>query len=196
MSSKEYPRTLVLFDVDGTLTRSRMSITAEMEEFLLKLKEKVDIGLVGGSDIAKIAEQMTTIDCGCDSFTVNPEEQITKLINKYDYIFAENGLLAYHHGQQIGKQSIIDELGEERIQRFINFALGYLSRLKIPVKRGTFIEFRNGLINVSPIGRSCSRDERNNFYQYDQQHGIRSKMIDDFRKEFDGTDIEMDYVIG
>jgi len=34
--------------------------------------------------------------------------------------------------------------------------LAYLSKLDIPKKRGTFIEFRNGMINVSPIGRNCS----------------------------------------
>lgn len=193
---KEFPRTLVLFDVDGTLTRSRMAITLEMEQFLLKLKEKVDVGLVGGSDLAKIAEQMTSIDCGESFQSQDSDSQIAQLIKKYDYIFAENGLLAYHDGRLIGKQSILNELGEERVQRFINFALGYLSRLTIPKKRGNFIEFRNGLINVSPIGRSCSRDERNDFFAYDQKHGIREKMVNAFQQEFNGTDIEMDFVIG
>ena len=34
--------------------------------------------------------------------------------------------------------------------------------------RGTFIEFRNGMLNVSPIGRSCSQEERIEFYELDQ----------------------------
>ena len=34
--------------------------------------------------------------------------------------------------------------------------------------RGTFIEFRNGLINVCPIGRSCSQEERIQFNEYDK----------------------------
>jgi hypothetical protein len=33
----------------------------------------------------------------------------------------------------------------------------YISDLDIPVMRGTFIEFRNGMLNVSPIGRNCSQ---------------------------------------
>ena len=33
----------------------------------------------------------------------------------------------------------------------------YISELDIPVMRGTFIEFRNGMLNVSPIGRNCSQ---------------------------------------
>jgi phosphomannomutase len=33
--------------------------------------------------------------------------------------------------------------------------------------RGTFIEFRNGLINVSPVGRNCTKQERDLFFAYD-----------------------------
>ena len=35
-----------------------VSLTHEMFEFLLRLKQKVVIGLVGGSDLVKIEEQM------------------------------------------------------------------------------------------------------------------------------------------
>ncbi len=34
--------------------------------------------------------------------------------------------------------------------------------------RGTFIEFRMGMINVSPIGRNCSQEERVEFERYDK----------------------------
>lgn len=33
---------------------------------------------------------------------------------------------------------------------------------------GTFVEFRTGLINVSPIGRNCSQEERIAFNDYDK----------------------------
>ena len=36
-----------------------------------------------------------------------------------------------------------------------------------PYFRGTFIEFRKGLINVCPIGRSCTQAERDQFAAYD-----------------------------
>lgn len=39
---------------------------------------------------------------------------------------------------------------------------------KIIILRGTFIEFRSGMINVSPIGRSCSQAERDQFFEYDK----------------------------
>lgn len=34
--------------------------------------------------------------------------------------------------------------------------------------RGTFIEFRSGMLNVSPIGRNCSQEERDEFEKYDK----------------------------
>lgn len=36
---------------------------------------------------------------------------------------------------------------------------------------GTFIEFRNGMINISPIGRNCSQEERDNFEVFDKVCG-------------------------
>ena len=63
-------------------------------------------------------------------------------------------------------QSIKDFLGEDKLKQFINFCLKYLSELDIPIKRGTFIEYRTGMINVSPIGRNCSQSERDDFEKY------------------------------
>lgn len=81
------------------------------------------------------------------------------------------------------------------LQELINFALHYIADLDIPIKRwikpklsnstyvvyvieisdlssfysrGTFIEFRNGMLNVSPIGRNCSQEERDEFEKYDK----------------------------
>jgi hypothetical protein len=57
--------------------------------------------------------------------------------------------------------------------RFINFVLHYIADLDIPIKRGTFIEFRNGMLNVSPIGRNCSQEERDEFEVYDKTANVR-----------------------
>ncbi len=55
---KAQPRTLVLFDVDGTLTPARKEIGAEMRELLVALRERVVLGFVGGSDLCKQQEQL------------------------------------------------------------------------------------------------------------------------------------------
>uniref|UniRef100_A0A673UN90 Phosphomannomutase n=1 Tax=Suricata suricatta TaxID=37032 RepID=A0A673UN90_SURSU len=49
---------LCLFDVDGTLTAPRQKITKEMDSFLQNLRQKIRIGVVGGSDLEKVQEQL------------------------------------------------------------------------------------------------------------------------------------------
>jgi len=84
----------------------------------------------------------------------------------FDYCFAENGLTAYRLGKPLASNSFIQWIGEEKYQKLVNFILKYIANLDIPKKRGTFLEFRNGMINVSPIGRNASTDERNEFQEY------------------------------
>lgn len=50
--------------------------------------------------------------------------------------------------------------------------------------RGTFIEFRNGMINVSPVGRNASNAERAAFEKWDLETGCRKRMVATLRKEF------------
>lgn len=122
----------------------------------------------------------------------NNEDEI---IGKYDYFFAENGLVAFKGGKMIGKESIVEFLGELKLQMFINFALIYMGNLKLPKKRGTFVETRNGLINLCPVGRSCSQAEREEFAEYDKQHKVREKFIEALRSEFSG-DFGLSFAIG
>lgn len=172
MTSKE--STLVLFDVDGTLTESRLKIKPDMEEFLDKLSEKVTVGLVGGSDHHKILEQM-----GGDY-----------ALQKYTYIFSENGVIAHKDGKIFHEMSIAKHMGEDKLQDFINFALKYLSEIRLPVKRGVFIEFRKGMVNVCPVGRSCSQAERLQFAEIDAKEKIREKMVEAFEKQFAGSGLQ------
>ncbi len=72
--------------------------------------------------------------------------------------------------------------------------LRYVASLDIPVKRGTFLEFRTGMMNVSPIGRNCSQSERDEFERYDKIHGVRAAMVAALRAEF--PDIGFTYSVG
>ena len=53
---------------------------------------------------------------------------------------------------------------------------------------------RNGNMNVSPVGRNASTEERNQYEKYDKEHGIRPKMIEALKKEF--PDLGLTYSIG
>jgi phosphomannomutase len=60
--------------------------------------------------------------------------------------------------------------------------------------RGTFVEFRNGMINVSPVGRNCSQQEREDFNEYDNVHKIRETMVAALQTRF--PDYGLKYSIG
>ncbi|KAJ4297171.1 Phosphomannomutase 1 [Collariella sp. IMI 366227] len=152
LAEREIKNTIVLFDVDGTLTPA------------------LAIGFVGGSDLVKQQEQLGT-----------PSIDVTTL---FDFCFAENGLTAYRLGEQLPSNSFIKWIGEEQYKELVRFVLHYIADLEIPVKRGTFIEFRNGMINVSPIGRNASVQERNEYEVYDKAHGIRKAFVEKLRERF------------
>ena len=159
---------ILLFDMDGTLTKSRLKIEQPMVDKLRQLKKQgYCLGLVGGSDVEKIQEQMNG-----------------KAFDLFDYVFAENGLVSYKNGIEIHRQSIKKYLSEVQLKEFINFCLRYIADLDIPVKRGTFIEFRNGMINLCPVGRNCDQRERERFFEIDQQLHIRKTMVAVLEKEF------------
>lgn len=57
-SQRKIPNVVCLFDVDGTLTPARQTVSDEMLDTLRKLREHVAIAFVGGSDLSKIREQL------------------------------------------------------------------------------------------------------------------------------------------
>ena len=169
-------RVLALFDVDGTLSEPRKTASPETITYLAELRKKICIGVVGGSDLVK------------------QKEQLGDSPSMFDFCFSENGLLAMKDGEKIGQTSFKDHMGEEKIKKLINWILKYFSELDLPMKRGTFVEWRNGMINVSPIGRGCSMQERNEYEKYDLEHNVRPKMVAALQKEF--ADYNLTYSIG
>eukprot|EP00164_Ancoracysta_twista_P007793 GFYU01011131.1.p1 GENE.GFYU01011131.1~~GFYU01011131.1.p1 ORF type:complete len:263 (-),score=101.96 GFYU01011131.1:81-824(-) len=168
---------IALFDVDGTLTLPRKKVTQETLDFMAKLREKITIGVVGGSDFPKQKEQLGD-DC----------------TSNFDWNFAENGLTGFKAGVELPTESLKKFLGEEKIKKFLNFCLRYLSEIDVPVKRGNFIEFRNGMLNISPCGRNVNQEERDAFEQFDKTAGVRAKFVEDLKKEF--ADFGLTYSIG
>jgi len=173
--------TLILFDVDGTLTVPRKKIEKPMEDCLkeLVLQKDIEIGFVGGSDLEKQIEQLT--------------EENLKL---FTWKFSQNGLKSFYKEDLFYEKSFIEFLGEEKYNFIINKILFCLSQLDIPKKRGNFIELRTGLINVSPIGRSCSQIERDEFNELDKIHKFRETLIQNITSQLGDIADEFNYSIG
>lgn len=170
---------LLLFDVDNTLTKPRDVIEEKFEKFLYQsIKPLASIAIVTGANIEKMYEQLRG----------------QKILNLFDFIFPENGIVHIENGIEVQKSSFSEKLGEEALRTFINFVLHYIADLDLPFKRGTFIEYRNGMMNISPTGRQCSAEERKIFHEFDKKHQVRSKMIEALKEEFE--DIDLTYAVG
>ena len=82
-----------------------------MKEFILELKKKVVIGIVGGSDFDKMQEQMGGDDSKEMRVIFASKIFVTLIIcvlitvtKMYDYVFSENGLVAYKNGELVATQ--------------------------------------------------------------------------------------------
>jgi phosphomannomutase len=168
---------IVLFDVDDTLVKPMGRMTPEMAVFLEELRKIVKVAIVGGSNLEKQRHQV-----GED------------VLSRFDYVFSENGLVAYKDAQLIGQESIKTKFGDDKINEFTKYVLRLIASLDIPVMRGTFIEFRSGMWNISPIGRNCSQDEREAFAVYDAEHNVRAKMVKELEERF--SDMNLKFSIG
>lgn len=171
MSVKLTKKHLLLFDIDGTLTKSRLKIEQPMIECLNKARKYFDLGIVGGSD------------------RVKQIEQLGDMAYWFDWAFSENGTLSFKENEEIHRNSIANFLGEDKLQRLIHFCLQLVIETQVPIKRGTFLEYRNGLINLSIIGRNCTQEERLGFVEFDKQHNVLNTVAEKIREKFDSEGI-------
>lgn len=86
-----------------------------MKEFLQKLKEKVVVGVVGGSDLIKQQEQLGANIVNEVNFSFSGNFLVFSLclsISSFICCFGiENGLVAYKDGQLIGKEVYFFDFG-------------------------------------------------------------------------------------
>ena len=177
-----------LFDVDGTLSASRLEAEKKMWDLLKVAKNTkgLYVGFVGGSDFVKQQEQLGGKEAPAEYRTADDDSKNVRAF--FNYCFSENGLVAYRNGVSISDHSLKKELSEDEIKVIVNWWLINIAKLDIPVKRGTFVEFRTGMINVCPVGRNCSQEERVDFYRNvdknekgkPETHAVRLPMVNDF----------------
>ena len=160
---------IYIFDVDGTLTPSRLPMTEEFAKFFDKWSSENKYYLVTGSDLNKTKEQLPIayIDraegiftCCGNQFYIND-----KLVyeNKFN---PPNNLLTY--------------LGEQ------------LRMSKYFARCGNHIENRGSMLNFIVIGRDCTLEERANYFEYDTQFKEREKIAKSIKEGW----TELDAVIG
>ena len=157
---------IILFDVDGTLVESGDEITNDKYyDILNKLKNKYEIGIVGGGTLEKILKQIN----------------YNKVI--FDHYFTECGCV-YDDNKlnNIYTKNIRKHILYEDINKLIKLAINYISNVDYNIT-GHFIDLRNGIIYISLIGMQANNDERKYFIDLDKKYNYRKELLKLLRDE-------------
>ena len=141
---------IFMFDIDGTLTPPRLPMTEEMVEMFTGFCQRNRVILVTGSDMSKVVEQV-------------PEE----IRNLVEGIYTCSGN-AYTVGDKIIYENEFKP--EERLIELLN---DWKTYSHYPVKTGRHIEYRNGMLNYSTVGRNCTQEQREDYEAWDTENGER-----------------------
>jgi phosphomannomutase len=150
-----------LFDVDGTLTPSRLSIDPEFKQFFLNWIKGKKVYLVTGSDYSKSEEQLGR-----------------EILESVTLCYNNAGNLHCSEGKEIYK------LEWTPPQELLDFLNQLLKESPYPVRAGNHIEHRIGMINFSVVGRDCTYEQRLDYNRYDNEKQERKRIIELIMKKF------------
>ncbi len=175
-------KTVFLFDLDGTLCKSRKPVTAKLVALLSKASEYVEIGILTGSDLDFLKEQckrlfenlcyknkVYALACnGTKSFLVDNKN------NKLSYTLIKEENLREKIGEEKFK-AVMRELIYEQTESMIDY--------DFPLT-GNFITYRGPIINWCPVGRCANDADRNAFKKEDKLKNIRSTHVENIKRAF------------
>lgn len=186
---------IVLFDMDGTLTPARKSMDVDVAEKLFMLHNAgYDLGIISGSGLNYILEQCEILfkiyGSRLDNLNIYPCNG-TKYY-KWDPVRCEM--------KNIYNSSIRSHLGDVKLKRILNSILKYQIDLMNNYEfsrrfnyTGTFVDYRDSIINWCPIGRNANFSDRAIFEDLDQYYKIREKFVKMLGKDpvFSGLSIKI-----
>ena len=166
-------KSLVLFDMDGTLTPVRKKMEPDMVEAINVLTSHTRVGIITGSKYAYVVDQIPQLFNG-DLKSRNMIDIMpcngTKI---YKYVDDEYRLTA--------EVNMVEKIGRSSYNSLIkecNFRQGQImEKFELPYT-GTFIQYRGSLLNWCPIGRDAADYERSEFIKVDEESSLRLKYKD------------------
>tara|TARA_Y100000591_G_scaffold229462_1_gene200483 strand:+ start:572 stop:1297 length:726 start_codon:yes stop_codon:yes gene_type:complete len=154
-----------IFDVDGTLTPSRLRMTEEFAKFFDKWSNENKYYLVTGSDLDKTKEQLPIA-----------------YIDRAEAIFT-------CCGNQMWRDDELIYNNKFKVTKKLNKLLGtILSNNEYPVKVGNHIEDRGSMLNFSIVGRNCSLQQRKDYFEYDNLTKERKIIANAIKEKFTNLD--------
>ena len=160
---------IYIFDVDGTLTPSRLMMTKEFAKFFDEWSSKNKYYLVTGSDLDKTKEQLPIA-----------------YIDRAEAIFTCCG------NQMWRDDELIYDNKFEVTNKLKNALEVMLMSSQYKYRYGNHIEDRGSMVNFSVVGRNCTQEQREEYYEWDKEKGERRKMSIFLKNKFK----DLDAVIG
>tara|TARA_Y100001973_G_C5206652_1_gene341923 strand:- start:2879 stop:3733 length:855 start_codon:yes stop_codon:yes gene_type:complete len=180
--------TIVLFDMDGTLTPPREEFDIELLPSLRELSKVADIGILTGSDYNYVLQQLRLL-------MENSE------IRYNLHILPCNGTKYYpppktatHKHELAIEKNMREELGDFNFTRIMHYILRKQSQLHLydlPMT-GHFVDYRGSMINWCPIGRNATSQDRERFVQFDIKGNslFREEEVLSFKRFLDKTGLD------
>ena len=156
---------IFIFDVDGTLTPSRLKMTKEFAKFFDKWSNENKYYLVTGSDLDKTKEQLPIA-----------------YIDRAEAIFTCCG------NQMWRDNELIYDNKFELSTKLKNSLEVVLMSSPYPHRYGNHIEDRGSMVNFSIVGRNCTQEQREDFFKWDNEKGERKKISTFLKHKFKDLD--------
>ena len=160
---------IFIFDIDGTLTPSRLPMTKEFAKFFDKWSDENKYYLVTGSDLDKTKEQLPIA-----------------YMDRAEAIFTCCG------NQMWRDDELIYDNKFELTSKLKNALEVMLMSSQYKHRYGNHIEDRGSMVNFSIVGRNCTQEQREEYYKWDKEKGERRKMSIFLKNKFK----DLDAVIG
>jgi phosphomannomutase len=161
-------KTLILFDVDGTIAESsKKASDAILIILAMKKTNNYQYGLISGGSYTKLSEQVGQMNI-----------KNTKKDPLFNYVFCENGMIGYKNDKVFFKRQLIDIYENKKIIEIENFILNTVSKnFNIYSDSQGKLERRNSLWYFTLCGVFCNDEVRNEFIKLDNKDHIRMKII-------------------
>ena len=144
---------IYIFDIDGTLTPSRLPMTQDFSIFFSLWSMDNTFYLVTGSDIDKTKEQVPWY-----------------ILERAEAIFTCCG------NQMWRDDELIYDNKFEPPKDLIEYLKEQLEKSTYHHRAGNHIEDRGSMLNFSIVGRNCSLMERENYFKWDIKEGERREI--------------------
>lgn len=169
--------------MDNTLCKPRKEIKDDIKKELLRLLEYYEIGIITGSGIKYIEEQIDFVHKNLIFYPCNGTQ-----------CFKLNNLGVLKEKYNYSMKEVIKDYN--KVLEILDFYLELMfQELDFDfVIDGDVLQERESMINICPIGRGSKKLKREKFIEFDKKHGFREKWLNELRKTL--NEYGVDVVLG